>query len=126
MKDFFSVKKCLVMIGLVLVVALAYVYLGGQTKVARALSAPFGGMITSVAHCPCSANLAVTIGPPVGGIFTVDASTMLYSFYQIFRTGAWTVGTYTPGTGSCLNFCTGCCYPMLAPIGTINMVGTSM
>lgn len=98
-----------------------------RVKAGRALGiAPFGGRILSVQYCPCSWNLAITVGPPVGGVFTYEPGfSTVRAFYQIFRPGPWVLGTYVPG-GSCLTFCHWCCMPANFPIGTIDEVGTSM
>lgn len=86
----------------------------------------FGGKILEVVYCPCSFNLAVTVGPPNGGVFTYEpGASIVDSFYQIFRPGPWVLGWYAPG-GACLDFCVDCCYPMRTPIGTIIETGTSM
>lgn len=86
----------------------------------------FGGQITSVFYCPCSANLAIVVGPPSPGVFMYQPGvSMVYAWYQIFRPGPWVLGTYTPG-GACMMFIPYGCAPMAAPMGTITQVGTSL
>lgn len=85
---------------------------------------PFGGPILLVTPCTCSLNLAITVGPPNSGVFTYEEG-MVYPFYQLFREGPWTLGSYIPGSAGCW-MVGDPCYPVLFPIGTIDEVGTSM
>lgn len=88
----------------------------------------FGGRITAIRYCICSANLEVTVGPPSGGVFIYQpGASMLYAYYQIFRPGAWVLGSYSPG-GSCVQLIPGTppwCLPYPA-MGTITQAGTSL
>lgn len=88
-----------------------------------------GGPITSVFYCPCSANLAIVVGPPYAGIFMYEPGfSDLKAFYQIFRPGPEVLGSYVPG-GACMMFIPYGCAPMATPIGTIDDligVGTSL
>jgi len=91
------------------------------------LGIPFGGPITSVWYCTCSMGIALTIGPPVGGIYVFQfGSSIPYAFGQVYRPGPWTLGTQKPG-GSC-QFFTGV-PPTCAPyfvMGVIDKIGTSL
>lgn len=124
MKFFTCPKRFPVLFSFIIVFVLIISAFGLHVKRTKAIM-PFGGKVTAVAFCPCSANLVVTVGPPVGGVFSVEpGGTMLYPFYMI-RSGVWDLGTYAPG-GACLTFVPGGCVPMATPIGTIDMVGTSI
>ena len=84
----------------------------------------FGGKIAYVYYCPCSANLAVFVAGVRGGVYSFTPGSLLYAWYQIFRPGPWTVGTYVP-SNVCLWFipygCAG--FPTM---GTMIEVGTSI
>lgn len=124
MKLPFTIRKKPLILGLVIMVTLV-VSFGFWSKPSKAII-PFGGPILSVAYCPCSQNLVVTIGPPSGGVFTYQPGvTIVDAFYQIFRPGPWTLGNYTPGA-ACLMYIVVGCAPQAFPIGTINEVGTSI
>lgn len=125
MKFFLFAKKHYVATSLVVVFFLVVTSFGMRVKSGKAMI-PFGGQILSVTYCPCSANLAITVGPPSGGIFTYDGTGMVYPFYQLFRSGPWVLGSYTPGSGGCWVYVTHGCAPTAFPIGTISEVGTSM
>lgn len=131
MKFFLFAKKHYIVASLVLVLFLIITSFGMRVKSGKAMI-PFGGQILNVTYCTCSANLAITVGAPNGGVFTYDGSGMVYSFYQLFRPGPWVLGSYTPG-GACLSWymcgTSPCCLPDFTtapPIGTISEVGTSM
>ena len=92
---------------------------------------PFGGPIANVEVCTCSETLNVMIVDyakipilPVNYLF-VPGQSILWPWFQIFRSGPWTLGQYTPGA-ECLiaqKYCTPATIP---PIGTIFQVGTSL
>lgn len=128
MKFFNYIKKHPIFFSVAILVILIIGAFGVRIKRTKAIvPSPFGGKITSVVYCPCSANLAITVGPPKGGIFSVEPEgIILYPFYKIFSAGAWELGTYTTG-GVCLTPAPpGECVPMAYPIGTIEMAGTSL
>ncbi len=91
--------------------------------------APFGGQIKKVEYCECSNNFKLEIGGPRGSDYYggrpflyTPGKTTLYSFYQILRRGAWTLGLWK-GVDLCVTgaFCSD------EEIGLpIEMVGTSM
>lgn len=128
MKLPFCVKNNLLILGTavsVLLFVLLSVVGAQPTKAAvPPLGAPFGGVITSVFYCPCSANLAIVVGPPSPGTYTYQPGvSMVYPFYQIFRPGPWVKGSYIPGTGVCA---TGYFCATVPTMGTISDVGTSL
>ncbi|OIP65543.1 MAG: hypothetical protein COV32_02910 [Candidatus Yonathbacteria bacterium CG10_big_fil_rev_8_21_14_0_10_43_136] len=125
MKLFSYTKYRPVIISFVIVIFLIVFSFGMRINSGEAI-APFGGQILNVMYCPCSANIAITVGPPAGGIFSYDGSGMMYAFYQIFRPGPWVLGTYIPGSKGCWQFVPNGCIPLILPIGTISTVGTSM
>lgn len=98
----------------------------GEVKAAT----PFGGLSTQIFYCTCSGGIAVRVNdlmvsPPVTlPLIYRPGSTTLFQFGQIYRTGVWTLGLWSPG-GVCTYFAgKGCAvYPTA---GTMVMVGTSM
>jgi hypothetical protein len=118
-------RKRSFILGTAAILLLLGVSFGLWVKSSKAII-PFGGPITSVFYCPCSANLAVVVGPPSPGIFMYQpGASTVYAFYQIFRPGPWVLGNYVPG-GACMMFIPYGCAPMAFPMGTINEVGTSL
>lgn len=86
---------------------------------------PFGGKILKAQYCPCSANIRLTIGPPVPGIFIFQPGVSIpFAFGQVYRSGPWTIGNWVPG-GVCLKFSATGCRPVFSE-GTILEVGTSI
>ncbi len=91
----------------------------------------FGGPIANVEVCTCSGSLNVMIVDyakipilPVNYLYVPGVS-ILWPWFQIFRSGPWTLGQYIPGA-TCLiaqKYCTPATIP---PIGTIFQVGTSL
>lgn len=125
MKLPFKIRKRPFVLVLVSIFFLFVVSFGFWIKSSKAII-PFGGPILNVFYCPCSANLAVVVGPPSPGVFMYQpGSTIVYAFYQIFRAGPWVLGNYTPG-GACLMFIPYGCAPIAYPLGTIMEVGTSL
>ena len=89
---------------------------------------PFGGRIIVVNYCTCSLNLGITICPPRGGIFIYQLGvSQLFSWYKIFTTGAWTLGTASGGA-ACMQVRGNYCSPDERTPGgpVIIMVGTSL
>lgn len=127
MRLFSFLKKHPILTSLFFAVFLIVVSFSLRIKSGKAIGVlPFGGQILDVTYCPCSFNLAITVGPPNGGVFTYEpGGSIIKAFYQIFRPGPWVLGWYSPG-GVCLDFCTDCCYPLRSPTGTISEAGTSM
>lgn len=125
MKFFLFAKKHYIATSFIVVFFLIITSFGMRVKSGKAI-VPFGGQILAVTYCPCSANVAITVGPPAGGVFTYDGSGMVYAFYQLFRPGPWVLGSYIPGSPGCWMFVPHGCVPIATPIGTISEVGTSM
>lgn len=131
MKFFSYVKKHTIVTSSILAVLLIVTSFGVRIKKSKAIL-QFGGEILNVTYCTCSMNLAITVGPPAGGVFTYEPGATVYAFYQIFRPGPWVLGTDVPG-GECLSwYMCGpdpCCLPDFStapPVGTIAEVGTSL
>lgn len=85
----------------------------------------FGGEIMDVMVCDCSENIAIVVGTPTPGVYMYEPTTILYEYYNLFTSGSWVLGTYTPG-GVCLEISGPDCTPLANPTGTIDMAGTSM
>lgn len=121
-------KQDLTQIVLIITLLLSFLFFVflNNPNTAQAQLVPFGGKITAVVPCPCSASYMVYVGPPVSAtVMYVPSMTKLYPFYQISRPGPWVLGIYYPGTTyTCLVYSiTGCTSVGSAPI--INIVGTS-
>ncbi|MFA5997193.1 MAG: hypothetical protein WC791_01745 [Candidatus Paceibacterota bacterium] len=104
----------------------------------------FGGYVTSVVICTCSAvpTYYVTIGPPLGGSFLLmEGVSEPYANWDIFGTnwtfvgtdtfimepaGPWVLGAYTPGVGVGCMMVGEPCYPYAPALGTIRPYGTSL
>ncbi|HAT68243.1 MAG: hypothetical protein A2481_03840 [Candidatus Yonathbacteria bacterium RIFOXYC2_FULL_47_9] len=132
MKLPFIIKKRALVVGITVILLLLVVSFGVWVKSSKAAAPvvvagiPFGGLITYVFYCNCSFNLAVTVGPPVGGIYMYQpGASLIYAYYQIFRSGPWVLGTYVPG-GACMVYVAVGCSPALVPTGTIVTAGTSL
>lgn len=92
-----------------------------KTDIAQAtVLRPFGGRILYTYYC-CNGVLEV-IGPPQGGSFLFTTGSMLYSYYQVYRPGPWTLGDAYP-YGSCQ---TGYYCSQSIPAFTIRQEGTSL
>lgn len=86
---------------------------------------PFGGRILSVTYCTCSFSLMVSVGPPRGGTFIYQPGlSRLYSYYRIFSSGPWVLGTAT-GNSTCLIYSGNSCVPVGAGL-VMRLVGTSL
>ncbi len=123
--EFFSkVNKRTLLLSTTAVLFVIIAVFGVWVKTSSAISLGFGGRITKVVYCPCSANLAIFVVGVKGGVYSFEPGSLLFAWYQIYRPGPWTVGTYTP-VNKCLWFvpkgCAG--FPT---IGTIIDVGTSI
>ena len=85
---------------------------------------PFGGRITNMYYCACSASWRVTIGSPVGGSFVYrPGSATVYEYGQV-RTGVWALGTWTPGDACVIVVGESCV--RLPTQGRISQIGTSL
>ena len=103
------------LVALVLVVMIPTVLSFGQ---------PFGGRIISKYRCPCSFNYQVFIGPPMGGSFTMDSGTNIYSNDNP-EPPNWSLGL-ADGYAPCLDFDTVIgCHPIGPGGARIRMMGTS-
>ena len=96
-----------------------------DSSAAHSATTQFGGRIYYVQYCTCSFNLLLYVGQPRGGTFIYQPGvSMLYMFYQVFRSGPWVLGNST-GTGECwIYWGEGC-----AMVGTgkiILKIGTSL
>jgi len=111
-------------LGVLLAGSLGYMTAHPKTVNAQA-AIPFGGPITTAFWCTCSAGIALTIGPPVPGIYVFQFGTSIpYPFGQVFRPGPWALGLASPG-GQCSYYAGAGCsvYPVM---GRISIVGTSL
>lgn len=108
-------------------IAISIVWGAGNAHEARA-QVPFGGPIVWAEMCECSNNMIVFIGPPTSAPLSFQPGfTVQFMYYQMpWGVGSWSLGTYTPG-GYCGKLSEGDCSSWKAqPIGTMNMVGTSL
>lgn len=88
----------------------------------------FGGRIESFTFCPVEETIAITVGgvPGMGGTFIyLPETTDLYASYQIFRPGAWVLGT-SIGASTCQDFSPDGVFNIMSPKEYIVMAGTSM
>ncbi|MHB1118375.1 MAG: hypothetical protein ACYCZ7_02550 [Minisyncoccota bacterium] len=109
--------------GAILILSTFFIY----TKTAYGLGV-FGGRIVNVTYCPIEHTFAIEVEGPLsigGGTFTYLPTTILYSFYQIYRPGAWVLGTEVPGS-TCRGKFKGKIRDILTPDGYMVMVGTSL
>jgi hypothetical protein len=89
----------------------------------------FGGQITVIVPCPCSAGYLVTIGPPVPASLFVSVaflSSPLFFLNKMSTPGTWWLGLSSPAEAPCLvpSPPTGC---VPAGIGSVvYMAGTSL
>ena len=93
---------------------------------------PFGGLVTSVIPCTCSANLAIWFAPlwlgnvpVIGSLVYQPSSTFLYPGYLIGVPGAWHLGEYSPGVPACYVIVPGGCV-LIPTYGVIQYTGTSV
>lgn len=124
MKFLHYIKKYKVLFSVGVFLLLIIASFGVKTVSSRALLG-FGGQIEDVMICDCSENIAIVVGTPTPGVFMYEPTTVLYEYYNLFTTGSWALGTYTPG-GVCLEISGPDCTPLANPTGTIDSVGTSM
>ena len=90
---------------------------------------PFGGQIIQTLPCVCSLNFLIInrpIGPTSVPNLVFGAGSILYAFYDIFRPGAYILGTYTTPTVCAMWGPDGCEPPIIIPAMKIFMVGTSV
>lgn len=83
----------------------------------------FGGRILVKYNCPCSFNYQVFIGPPMGGSFTTDSGTIVYSNNNL-EPPSWSLGL-ADGYAPCLEYATFGCVPIGPGGPRIRMLGTS-
>jgi len=88
------------------------------------LGGPFGGRILFVQYCTCSFNLLIYIGPPRGGSFILGPGSIVYLFYQIYRSGPWVVGR-SSGNASCMQYSGNSCIKTGSG-SIIRKIGTSI
>ncbi len=91
----------------------------------------FGGRISNVTYCTCSASVMIDVQDKLRGYVSViymPGVSRLYANYNVFTPGPNVIGGYTPG-GVCLIYSGTQCNSQGAPMGTINTihgVGTSL
>lgn len=88
---------------------------------------PFGGQILgSPIYCTCSIGHLVRVGPPRAGIYHyIPGKTTLYQFNNVYSSGTWLLGNYTPGTGTQCRIHTGHHCHTIPNDGVMSIVGTS-
>lgn len=127
-----SSRVSLRIISATLIVALGGVLAFGvfTSRASAGPGQPFGGQITYVFTCTCSANYAIyfqdlTKPTPITlPLIFQPGVTILYPYYAITSIGSWMLGTWQGG-GSCRYYVgKGCA--TLPTQGTMYMVGTSM
>ncbi len=121
MRFFPNINKRTIFLSLVAASVLFVASFGMWVKPANAMLG-FGGRIVFVKLCPCSANLAIWVFGPRGGVYTFQPGVSVpFANYQFWRPGPAILGTFVPG-GVCLTgfFCAG--FPTM---GTMVTVGTS-
>ena len=79
----------------------------GARKILALSIIPFGGQIEQVQFC-CNGGVLLQVGPPRSGLFLFQSGvSRLYAYWQIYRTGAWVLGTANPG-GVCATAASEC------------------
>ncbi len=96
--------------------AMAYKKIQAQTGI------PFGGFVTHVEYC-CN-GILLQVGPPVGGLYLVGPGSIIFPFYQFFRSGVYVLGNASPG-GAC-SLISSECEVTIPAIGTVSIMGTSL
>jgi len=120
---FLQKRRSTLLIIVALIIAISVISLANYQTASAVPGLPFGGLVFNVIWCTCSVGAVVQVGPPVGGSFWVNPSTVVFPFFRIPSPGVWLLGDYTPG-GACLIFVGKECVPV--PVtGTILFVGTS-
>jgi len=110
-------KLLFIFLGLIALVLIATV------PVVLGFGQPFGGRILTKYECPCSFNYQVFIGPPMGGSFTMDSGTTMYSNNNP-EPPSWSLGL-ADGYAPCLEYATFGCVPIGPGGSRIRMLGTS-
>jgi len=128
MRTFFS---NLAIVGASLLV-IASVIFSPIKKAEAASGLAFGGLVSFVTICTCSAAEAIWFTPlwlgnvPVTGYMVYQpATTFLYPGYMIGVPGAWHLGTYTPAVQACYMTVPDACI-VLPSYGVIQSTGTSV
>lgn len=88
----------------------------------------FGGRVSRVTYCTCSASLMLDINDVRGQMISLiyqPGATILYSNYNIYGTGQNVLGNYNSG-GSCMVYHGEDCTAEGSPSGTMSQIGTSM
>ncbi len=86
---------------------------------------PFGGNITYVVYCTCSAGMLLTVAGPIPGVFYYSTvGSILYPNYQIYRTGPSVIGLASQTPGQCWVIATPCYVVGAGPV--ITQIGTSL
>lgn len=122
-------KISIICIGMLLIgVCFAFGFYVAKTKAVGPIA--FGGRLTQVKFCNCSASYWLFYAPlpdssfPGGPLSYVPYATKVYSFYKMTTPGVWHLGTYLPGVQSCWVAVHHGCLP-LPVLGQEVMVGTS-
>ena len=120
-----KINKYVFLLGIVIIVIVFIASFVSKVKTTTATGLlPFGGMVTELYYCSCSANWAVTVGSPKGGVFSYyNEGTITYA-NGMPHTSAWAMGTY--GTGGVCLIPGEPCPAGRTPIGIMTQVGTSL
>lgn len=99
---------------------------GSDAEAGLTSSIPFGGQIESVDWCTCSFGFRISVGDPVPAenIVVQLGVTEIFMWWQVYRTGPWTLGLWSPG-GVCEVYAGKSCYELDVE-GTVLIIGTSM
>lgn len=97
---------------------------------ANAQALPFGGFVSWVLPCTCSASFWMMMVPfysPVpmaGALVYMPGAAMVYANYVIPSPGVWLLGDYIPGVQACYIIIPYGCM-VIPSMGVIRQVGTS-
>lgn len=120
--------KSAILVVLIVIVTLSFGYqtTGESSAQLPFVSNPFGGRIESVDYCTCSFGFRLDIGPPVPAekIVVQLGLTQIFMWWQVYRTGPWTLGLWSAG-GECRVYAGKSCYD-LDVNGQVLIIGTSL
>jgi len=122
-----KILKIFTVLILVLVIAaLAFVFMPQNVRAFLGLGDPFGGMVLTNIYCTASHNNWIIVGPPVPRSVMLDPGSILYRNYQPFI-GHWVLGLANAFEPCLMWVCTPLgCFPV--PIGggeRVWIMGTS-
>ena len=111
-------------LSILIIIGLIYPLTSQAFVISNPLKGAFGGKILSVQYCTCSFNLLLYIGPPRGGSFILGPGSIIYLFYQVYRSSPWVLGT-SSGNAPCMQYSGNSCVKTGSG-SIIKKIGTSL